>query len=151
MIFGLKKFWLPCYLNHKPCIMNAASTIQRNKLFSGFSVTDTEQAYDFYKNILGLEVEKGDMSVLTIKADGDVKAIVYPKPNHVPATYTILNIPVTDIDQAVDELGKKGISFLRYDMEPIKTDAKGIARHTGGPVHAWFTDPSGNIIGLIQE
>ena len=131
--------------------MNAASAIQRNKLFSGFSVTDTDKAYDFYKNMLGLEIEKGDMSVLTIKADGDVKAIVYPKPNHVPATYTVLNIPVTDIDQAVDELGKKGISFLQYDMEQIKTDSKGIARMEDGPAHAWFTDPSGNIIGLMQE
>ena len=130
--------------------MDAASTIQRNKLFCGFSAEDTDKAYDFYKNVLGLEVEKGDMSVLTIKANGDMKAIVYPKPNHVPATYTVLNIPVTDIDKAVDELGEKGISFLQYDMEQLKTDAKGIARNTGGPASAWFTDPSGNIIGLMQ-
>lgn len=129
----------------------STSSIQGNKLFCGFSVKDTDEAYDFYKNVLGLEIEKGEMSVLTVKADGGVKAIIYPKPDHVPATYTILNIPVTDMDRAVDELAGKGISFLQYDMEYIQTDAKGIARIEGGPTHAWFTDPSGNIISLIQE
>lgn len=131
--------------------MKTGSAIQRDKLFCGFSVKDTDKAYDFYKNVLGLEIEKGEMSVLTIKTNGAVKAIVYPKPDHVPATYTVLNIPVINIEQAVDELGGKGVSFLQYDMEPIKTDSKGIARIAGGPVHAWFADPSGNIIGLIQE
>lgn len=127
------------------------SSIERNKLFFGFSVKDTDEAYDFYKNVLGLEIERGAMSVLTVKAGGDVMAVIYPKPDHVPATYTILNIPVTDMDRAVDELAEKGISFLQYNMEYIKTNAKGIARIEGGPVHAWFTDPSGNIISLIQE
>lgn len=129
----------------------SATTIQTDKLFCGFSVKDTGEAYDFYKNVLGLEIEQGEMSVLAIRSGGDVKAIVYPKDDHVPATYTVLNIPVTDIDRAVDELAKKGVSFLQYDMEYIRTDEKGIARIPDGPTHAWFTDPSGNILGLIQE
>lgn len=126
--------------------------IQRDKLFSSFSAESTDEAYFFYKNVLGLDVEKGDMSMLTIKVNAGMKIIIYPKQNHVPATYTVMNIPVTDIDDAVEELAKKGVSFLHYDTEPIKTDSKGIARSTNGPAGmAWFTDPSENIIALIQE
>ncbi|AEA42484.1 VOC family protein [Fluviicola taffensis] len=125
--------------------------IQREKLFCGFSAFDTDEAYFFYKNVLGLEIEKDDMSVLTITINAGMKIIIYPKQNHVPATYTILNIPVTDIDDAVEELAKKGVSFLKYDMGYIKTDPKGIARNANGPTLAWFTDPSGNILALIQE
>lgn len=125
--------------------------IQRDKLFCSFSAESTDEAYFFYKNVLGLDVEKGDMSVLTIKTNSGMKIMIYPKQNHVPASYTVLNIPVTDIDDAVDELTKKGVSFLQYDMPQIKTDSKGIARNTGGPTLAWFMDPSENIISLIQE
>ncbi len=125
--------------------------IQREKIFSGFSAEDTDEAYFFYKNVLGLEVEKGEMSILTITINAGMKIIIYQKQDHVPATFTILNIPVTDIDDAVDELAKKGVSFLQYDMAYIKTDSKGIARGEHGPPIAWFTDPSGNIISLIQE
>jgi predicted enzyme related to lactoylglutathione lyase len=125
--------------------------IQRDKIFCGFSAEDTDEAYFFYKNVLGLEVEKGNMSVLTIHVNEGMKIIIYPKENHVPATYTVLNIPVTDIDDAVHELAKKGVTFLQYDMGYIKTDEKGIARNAQGPTLAWFTDPSGNILSLIQE
>lgn len=125
--------------------------IQRDRIFSGFSAEDTDEAYFFYKNVLGLDVEKGNMSVLTITVNQGMKIIIYPKQDHVPATFTVLNIPVTDIDDAVDELAKKGVSFLQYDMPYIKTDSKGIARNTDGPTLAWFTDPSENIIALIQE
>jgi len=125
--------------------------IQREKLFCSFSVKDADEAYDFYKNILGLKMVKDEeMSVLSIQ-DVDLKIMMYPKPDHIPATYTILNIPVTNIEQAVDQLSKKGITFLQYDLEQIKTDSKGIARSTDGPTLAWLTDPSGNIISLIQE
>lgn len=125
--------------------------IQRDKIFSSFSAEDTDEAYFFYKNVLGLEVEKGEMSVLTIQVNPGMKVIIYPKQDHVPATFTVLNIPVTDIDDAVHELNKKGVSFLQYDMAYIKTDSKGIARSEHGPTLAWFTDPSKNIISLIQE
>jgi catechol 2,3-dioxygenase-like lactoylglutathione lyase family enzyme len=125
--------------------------MQRDKLFSSFSVADIDEAYSFYKDLLGLDVTKEEMSVLSITVNGEMRIVVYPKEDHVPATYTVLNIPVTDIDQAVDELSEKGIVFLQYDTDYIKTDSKGIARNTGGPVHAWFTDPAQNIISLLQE
>lgn len=125
--------------------------IQRHKIFSSFSAEDTDEAYFFYKNVLGLEVDKGEMSVLTIRINDGMKIIIYPKQDHVPATFTVMNIPVTDIDDAVEELTKKGVVFLQYDMAYIKTDSKGIARNEHGPTLAWFTDPSKNIIALIQE
>ncbi len=125
--------------------------IQRDQLFAGFSVDSTDEAYFFYKNVLGLHVEKGEMSVLTIRVNPGMKVILYQKQDHVPATYTVLNIPVTDMEAAVDELAGKGVSFLHYDMEYIQTDQKGIARPAMGPVLAWFTDPAGNILSLIQE
>jgi predicted enzyme related to lactoylglutathione lyase len=126
--------------------------IQRDQLFCSFSAENTDEAYFFYKNVLGLDVEKGDMSVLTIRINEGMKIIIYLKQDHIPATYTVLNIPVTDIDDAVDELTEKyGISFLQYDMGYIKTDSKGISRNSKGPTLAWFTDPSGNILSLIQD
>ena len=125
--------------------------IQRDKLFSSFSAANTDEAYFFYKNVLGLEVEKGEMSILTIHVNQGMKIIIYPKQDHIPATFTVLNIPVTDIDDAVDELTKKGVSFLQYDMPYIKTDSKGIARNADGPAMALFMDPSENILSLMQE
>ena len=125
--------------------------IQREKIFSSFSAEDTDEAYFFYKNVLGLHVEKEEMSILTITVNPGMQIIIYPKQDHVPATFTVMNIPVTDMEDAVEELGKKGVSFLQYDMAYIQTDEKGIARIPNGPIQAWFTDPSGNIISLIQE
>jgi predicted enzyme related to lactoylglutathione lyase len=125
--------------------------IQRDKIFSGFSAENTDEAYFFYKNVLGLEVEKGMMSVLTLKINEGMNIIIYPKQDHVPASYTVMNIPVTDMEDAVEELRKKGVSFLHYDLPYIKTNEKGIAHVENGPTHAWFTDPSGNIISLIQD
>lgn len=125
--------------------------IQRERIFSSFSAEDTDEAYFFYKNVLGLQVEKEEMSILTISINEGMRIIIYPKQDHVPATFTVLNIPVTDIEDAVDELSKKGVSFLQYDMPYIKTDQKGIARMENGPSQAWFTDPSKNILSLIQE
>jgi predicted enzyme related to lactoylglutathione lyase len=125
--------------------------IQRERIFSSFSAEDTDEAYFFYKNVLGLQVEKEDMSILTISINEGMRIIIYPKQDHVPATFTLLNIPVTDIEDAVNELSKKGVSFLQYDMPYIQTDQKGIARIENGPSQAWFTDPSKNILSLIQE
>ena len=120
------------------------------KAFSGFSVNDLVAAKEFYGQNLGLEIEDGDMG-MTLKIAGSNGVFVYPKDDHVPATYTILNFPVQDIDRAVDGLTSTGVTFLHY--EGI-TDEKGIARGIAaqrGPDIAWFTDPAGNILSVLQQ
>lgn len=115
--------------------------------FSGFSVTDIDEAKEFYTQILGLEVETVPEG-LQLKLKGGQNVFVYPKPNHEPATYTILNFEVPDIEATVDELTAKGVVFEQYDNEWMKTDEKGICH--GEPVIAWFKDPAGNFMSLIQ-
>jgi predicted enzyme related to lactoylglutathione lyase len=120
------------------------------KAFSGFSVDDLAAAKTFYAQTLGLEVEDSPAG-LTLKIAGGNGTLVYPKDNHVPATFTILNFPVADIDQAVDELTKRGVAFEQYDQ---LTDERGIARGITagqGPDIAWFKDPAGNILSVLQE
>ncbi len=125
--------------------------LKNSKAFSGFSVNDIQKAKEFYSEILGLEVKDNPMGLLELNTEGVNRVIIYPKPNHVPATFTILNFPVKNIDESVDELIKKGITFEQYDG-PIKTDEKGICRSGGkGPNIAWFKDPAGNILSLIEE
>jgi len=120
------------------------------KAFSSFSVNDIQKAKTFYQEVLGLNVsEKQEMMILTLHIEGDTDIIIYPKPDHTPATFTILNFPVENIDKAVDELTAKGIKFLHYDGE-LKTDEKGIFRK-GGPLIAWFEDPAGNILSVLQQ
>ncbi|GAA3918638.1 VOC family protein [Chitinophaga oryziterrae] len=120
------------------------------KAFSGFSVNDIQKAKTFYHDVLGLNVsEKPEMMILTLHIAGGTDIIIYPKPNHTPATFTILNFPVENIDKAVDELTAKGVKFLHYDGE-LKTDEKGIFRG-GGPLIAWFADPAGNILSVLQQ
>jgi catechol 2,3-dioxygenase-like lactoylglutathione lyase family enzyme len=116
------------------------------KAFSGFAVPDVEKARRFYADVLGLKtsVEHG---ILTLHLAGDRPTLVYPKPDHTPATYTILNFPVDDIDKAVDALSARGVRFERY--EGFQQDAKGIARGEG-PFIAWFKDPAGNILAVLQ-
>lgn len=115
------------------------------KAFSGFSVDDIPKAKAFYSEILGLEVtEAYGMLRLHIASGGEI--IIYPKPNHIPATYTILNFPVDNVEQAVDALTVQGVKFEHYD----NTDAKGISRGQG-PDIAWFTDPAGNILSVLKE
>jgi len=124
------------------------------KAFSGFSVDDIEKAAKFYGETLGLEITRKEMGVtlLGIKIAGNHNNImVYPKPNHEPATYTILNFPVDDVEKAVDELTAKGVQFEHYDSEYLKTDAKGICRGDGGPTIAWFKDPAGNILSVLDK
>ena len=119
--------------------------------FSGFSVTDTRRAKAFYEGVLGLDVEEvGDVIQLNLGGGGSV--YVYPKENHEPATFTILNFPVDDIDRAVDELKTRGVVFERYDgFEQDPNDiARGIAAGLG-PDIAWFKDPAGNILSVLQE
>ncbi|HET7115311.1 MAG TPA: VOC family protein [Hanamia sp.] len=125
--------------------------LKQSKAFSGFSVNDIPKAKEFYAEILGLEVKDNPMGLLDLNLAGGNHVIIYPKPNHVPATFTILNFPVKNIDEAVDQLIKNGISFEQYD-EPIKTDEKGICRSGGkGPNIAWFKDPAGNILSVLEE
>ena len=115
--------------------------------FSGFAVPDIDAARDFYANTLGLKVTDEEMGVLTLHLAGDRPTIVYPKPDHSPATYTILNFQVEDVDAAVDELSSRGVTFERYEGFP--QDDKGVMRDEG-PNIAWFTDPAGNILSVLQ-
>ena len=118
------------------------------KAFSGFSVDDVAAARAFYADTLGL-VATEDNGMLTLRIAGGTNVLVYPKDNHEPATYTVLNFPVDDIEAAVDQLLARGVTFERYEGTPLETDAKGIFRG-GGPLIAWFTDPAGNVLSVIE-
>lgn len=122
---------------------------RHTKAFSGFSVDNLEKAKQFYGELLGLEVSEV-MGLLQLHIEGGTHILIYPKPNHVPATFTILNFPVSDIEQAVDKLTERGAIFEHYDTEQLKTDSKGISRN-GGPNIAWFKDPAGNILSVLQQ
>jgi catechol 2,3-dioxygenase-like lactoylglutathione lyase family enzyme len=118
------------------------------KAFSGFSVNDIQKAKEFYGEILGLEVSETH-GLLSLHLAGGTTILVYPKPNHIPSTFTILNFPVADIEEAVDQLTRKGVRFERYEGD-LKTDDKGIFRG-GGPLIAWFKDPAGNILSVLEQ
>ena len=125
--------------------------LKDTKAFSGFSVDDLSAAKDFYGRTLGLDVETNDVGGLTLKIPGSNGVFIYSKENHAPATYTILNFPVDDIDGAVEELTAKGVAFERYEG---MTDKTGVARGitTGrGPDIAWFKDPAGNVLSVLQQ
>ena len=117
------------------------------KAFSGFAVDDVAAAQAFYGETLGLRTSE-QHGLLTLHIAGGRDTIVYPRPGHVPAQYTILNFPVEDIDAAVDALSERGVSFERY--EGFEQDERGIAR-AEGPYIAWFKDPAGNILSVLQE
>lgn len=119
------------------------------KPFSGFSVNNLEKARKFYQETLELDVSDAPMGALEISIDDDTKVLVYEKPNHTPATFTILNFPVDDVDKAVDELSDRGVRFEVYKDGDLKTDAKGIHRE-GGPKIAWFKDPAGNFLSVLE-
>ena len=116
---------------------------------SGFSANDIPKAKEFYGRTLGLKVSESN-GLLTLHLAGGNNILIYPKPNHTPATFTVLNFPVDDVDQAVDELTKRGVRFEIYDLPDIKTDKKGIMRGNG-PTIAWFKDPAGNILSVIEQ
>lgn len=124
-----------------------SSVLKDSEAFSGFSVSDIETTKKFYGKTLGLDITEEEMETLCLHV-GENDIFIYPKDNHRPATFTILNFPVDNIDEAVDSLTKSGIKFEHYDGQ-LKTDDKGIYRD--GPVMAWFKDPSGNILSLIEE
>ena len=115
--------------------------------FSSFSVSDLQKAKEFYGQTLGLKVKESEMG-LEIRP-GETDVFIYPKPNHAPASFTVLNFLVDDINKAVDELKKNGVRFEQYEGE-IKTDEKGI-HHNGGPAIAWFKDPAGNILSVLEK
>ena len=117
------------------------------RAYSGFAVNDIPAAKRFYQEVLGLAVEENPAG-LTLRIAGDRPILVYAKPDHTPATYTILNFPVDDVEKAVDELVARGARVERY--EGFQQDEKGIQRG-GGPLIAWFTDPAGNVLSVIQE
>ena len=123
---------------------------KNSKSFSSFSVDDISKAKEFYGDKLGLEVSDTKEG-LGLKLAGGGQVFLYPKPNHEAASFTVLNFEVNGIDSAVDELKKRGVTFEQYDIPEIKTDEKGIHRSDGaGPTIAWFKDPAGNILSVIE-
>ncbi len=126
--------------------------VKYSKAFSSFSVNDSQKAKDFYSNKLGLKVtEVPEMKgLLNLHIKGNENVMIYPKPNHQPATFTVLNFMVPDVEKTVDELTAKGVKFEIYNEENLKTDNKGISRGPG-PTIAWLRDPAGNFISIMEE
>jgi predicted enzyme related to lactoylglutathione lyase len=124
---------------------------ENTKAYSSFAVDDVQKAREFYGDTLGLKttVLDEENGLMSLDIAGDRTTLVYQKPDLVPANYTILNFPVEDVDAAVDELSKRGVSFERY--EGFDQDEKGITRGGGGPTIAWFKDPAGNILAVHEE
>ena len=121
--------------------------------FNSFTTDDMEASKKFYAETLGLHVSENEMGILEIKAAGSNSFVIYPRENHQPAMFTVLNFEVNDIVREVEALISKGITFEQYD-DPLKTDAKGICwplKETDRPTIAWFKDPAGNIVSLVQE
>lgn len=121
-----------------------------DKAFSGFSVDDIEAARRFYGEVLGLDVTDNEMGFLNIHLPSGGDILIYSKPNHEPASYTILNFPVEDVEAAVDELNSRGVTTKIYSDDEFPTDAKGIVRGGRGPEIAWFRDPAGNVLSVLQ-
>jgi len=120
----------------------------QSKAFSGFSVDDIKKAREFYGGTLGLKVSEAN-GLLTLHLASGATVLIYPKPNHLAATFTILNFPVDNIEKAVDDLTRRGVHFEHYDGQ-LKTDETGIFRG-GGPLIAWFKDPAGNICSVLEQ
>jgi len=120
-----------------------------DRAFSGFSVNDIDAAKRFYGETLGLEVEENEMGFIDITLPSGARVLAYGKPDHTPASFTILNFPVDDVEAAVDDLNARGVTTKIYTDPDFGTDAKGIARGMG-PDIAWFTDPAGNVISVLK-
>ena len=125
-------------------------TLKDSRIFSTFAVRDTDKAKRFYGEALGLDVRDGQMPGLFEIHQGDQAIVVYPKPDHKPAEFTVLNFVVDDVERAVDELTSAGVRFEQYDLDQMRTDRKGIVRGQG-PDIAWFKDPFGNILSIIAR
>ncbi|MEJ8820443.1 VOC family protein [Variovorax humicola] len=124
--------------------------LKNSKAFSGYSVDDMTIAMSFYGETLGLDVSE-DNGLMTLHLGSGTKVLVYVKPNHAPATYTVLNFPVKSVDQTVTALKERGVRFESYSMPGLETDSNDVCRDAGGPVIAWFRDPAGNIISVLEE
>jgi catechol 2,3-dioxygenase-like lactoylglutathione lyase family enzyme len=122
--------------------------LKDNTTFSGFSTDDVEAAKEFYGETLGLEVEESGPGIALHLAGGG-NVLVYGKPDHEPASFTVLNFEVDDIEAAVDGLAERGVEFERYEGTELETDEKGVFRG-GGPLIAWFKDPAGNVLSVIE-
>ena len=127
----------------------ASNIFKEAELFSSFSVNDLQKAKEFYGQTLGLDIKETPEG-LELHTDNNT-VFLYPKPNHTPASFTVLNFAVDDIEAAVDELNALGISLEHYNLPDIKTDQRGIARGPQGPTIAWFKDPAGNILSVLEE
>jgi catechol 2,3-dioxygenase-like lactoylglutathione lyase family enzyme len=123
--------------------------LKDSKAFGSYSVNDIPEAREFYSKTLGLEVSEM-YGMLLLQIAGGSKVLIYPKPDHVPATFTVLNFPVDDTEVAVDELAMRGVRFEIYDKEDLKTDEKGILQGEG-PKIAWFKDPAGNVLSVLED
>lgn len=122
------------------------------KAFSSFSVDNLQKAKKFYGETLGLEVSEAyGGRLLELHIGGGRNILIYPKDNHTPATFTILNFPVENLEQSVDDLTKRGVRFEIYNEGDIKTDEKGISLSDEGPKIAWFKDPAGNVLSMLEE
>jgi catechol 2,3-dioxygenase-like lactoylglutathione lyase family enzyme len=121
---------------------------RNTKAFSSFSVKDLDEAKRFYGQTLGLEVSESDEGLI-LQTKGGIDVFIYPKPDHTPATFTVLNFVVDDVDRAVDELTKMGIRFQIYEKGELKTDDRGVFQ--GKPKIAWFKDPAGNFLSILEN
>lgn len=124
--------------------------LESSRAFSGFSVDDLDAAKRFYGETLGVKVSENEMGFLNLHVAGGNDILAYPKSDHTPASFTILNFPVDDIEAAVAALAERGVSFERYEGTELETDERGIFRG-GGPPIAWFKDPAGNVLSVIQD
>jgi predicted enzyme related to lactoylglutathione lyase len=122
------------------------------KAFSSFSVDNIDKAKKFYQSILGIEVSRSPKmkELLNLHIDDSNKVMLYSKPNHIPATFTVLNFPVDDVEKTVTEMNKKGVKFEIYNEKDLKTDNRGILSGNGMKI-AWFKDPAGNILSVIED
>jgi len=132
-----------------PSRKKASNIFKEAKSFSSFSVNDLQKAKQFYGQTLGLEISESPEG-LELQTDDNI-VFLYPKPNHTPASFTVLNFKVNDIEEAVEELTSLGVRLEHYDLPDIKTDERGIARGPHGPIIAWFKDPAGNILSVLEE
>ena len=123
--------------------------LTHSKAFSSFSVNDLQKAKKFYSETLGVTVKDNPMGLIELHFENGANVLVYPKPDHEAATYTVLNFPVDDIEKTVDGLSNKGVTFEQY--KELQTDAKGISHNPQGPKIAWFKDPAGNILSVIEN